>query len=134
MDNEILQIKTSERKFFLQYLMLKKPIFDMYISNLTGKNEQIPAKLIHVISELLYYNHKYSNLEDNERWEKIFNRNHRSMICSDLNIKDSQLNTYFTMLRNYKVIINNRINKPFIVSPDSKEYELIFKFSLNGEK
>jgi len=134
MGNEILQIKTSEKKFFLQYLMLKKPIFDMYISSLTGKNEQMPAKLIHVVAELLYYNHKYANLEDNERWEKIFNRNHRSMICNNLSIKDSQLNTYFTMLRNYKVIVNNRIGKPFVVSPDSKEYELVFKFSLNGEK
>ena len=133
MGSEVLQIKTNEKKFFLQYLMLKKPILDIYVRNITGSSDQMPAKLIHVLAMLLYYNHLYSDVEEEERWNKIFNSRHRKMICEDLGMKNQQLNTYYSTLRGYKMIINNRVNSVFVVKPE-KDFELTFKFSINGEK
>lgn len=133
MSHEILNIKTSGKKFFLQYLMLKKPVIDMYVSKYTGKQTQVPAKILHVLSLLLYYYNMYSDIDEEDRWYKIFDKKHRDMICSDLDIKDQQLNTYFSMMRGYKIISNNIVNKLFIVMPDN-EHELIFKFSINGEE
>ena len=136
MSSEVLNIKTTMDRFFIQYLMLKKPIIEARIGIVTGeKNIQIPAKILHVLAILLYYNNLYADIEEEEdRWDKIFNRKHRDMYCESLDMKDSQLNTYFSMLRKYKILIGNRVNKPFIIIPGKEEYELTFKFSINGDE
>jgi len=135
MSNEVLNIKTTMSRFFIQYLTLKKPIIEARISVLTGeKNIQIPAKMLHVLAMLLYYNNQYSDNGEEERWEKVFNRRHRDIYCESLDMKDSQLNTYFSMLRKYKILTGNRVNKAFLITPGDEEYELTFKFSINGDE
>jgi hypothetical protein len=135
MDSEVLQIKTTTEKFFVQYLTLKRPIIDMYSSKLSGRSIQVPAKIISVLALLLYNNYLHSDIDDDDkRWNIIFDRGHRNMYCEKLGIKEQQLNTYFSMLRSYKILTGKKIDKPFIIYPDGPEYELTFKFSINGEK
>ena len=131
--NEVLDIKTTKEKFFLEYLTLKKPLIEFIVSSMLGKHTKVPDKLLNVLALLLYYNDQYKELTEEERWKTIFHKDKRKEYIENLNITDSQLNTYFSMLRNYKILNGKSINKLFIIHPDNK-YELTFKFSLNGEK
>ena len=133
--NEVLNIKTTMMRFFIQYLTLKKPIIEAHIGVLTGeKNIQKPAKILHVLALILYYYYCAKDPDEDDRWNKVFNRKHRDIYCETLDIKDSQLNTYFSMMRRYGIIFGNRINKIFIITPDKDSHELTFKFSINGEE
>ena len=131
--NEVLNIKTTKEKFFFEYLTLKKPILDMIVSRITGKIIKIPMKLLNAFSLLLYYNYLYRDMEEEDKWQKIFDIEHRKEYIKRLDITQSQLNTYFSILRSYKILNGKSINKPFIIYPDT-DFELTFKFLLNGEK
>ena len=130
---EVLDIKTTTEKFFGQYLILKKPVIEKMVSYLRKENTKIPMKALNVLSLLLYHNYIYRDVEEDEKWDRIFDGDHRRKYSDIMKITDSQLNTYFSFLRKCKIIEGKKINKPFVIYPDS-EYELTFKFLLNGEK
>jgi hypothetical protein len=57
----------------------------------------------------------------------------REEIMQEVNINQSHLNTYISILRSIKLLNGNNINKPFVVYPD-KGFELVFKFTINGHE
>ena len=130
---EVLDIKTTAEKFFGQYLALKKPVIEKMVSYLRNENTKVPTKALNVLSLLLYHNYIYRDINEGDKWDKIFDSQHRKKYTELMDITDSQLNTYFSLLRKCKILDGKKINKPFIIYPD-REYELTFKFLLNGEK
>ena len=131
---EVLKIKTDKKMFFMQYLTIKKPYLDLVVSSMLKKEVHIPMKALNVFALLLFYNYQYRDMDEETRWKTMFDNKHREEYMSFLNINYSHLNTYFSLLRNYKMLDGKKINEVFVIYPDKNEFELIFKFSLNGEK
>jgi hypothetical protein len=130
-NSEIIENNTTEKKFFLEYLIIKKPIMEVMLSLLNNKVIQLKPKLLEVLSLLLYYNIGFdSSSEDPDN--TLFSRDIRRAISEELQITGPQLNTYISLLRNYKILTDKGINKAFTVYPH-QGFELIFKFLFNEE-
>ena len=130
-NNEILNIPTSEEKFFDEYLMLKKPILEYMLSKLNDKPIILNPKLMNVFALLLYYNNIHRDKEDIDKWKIIFDNGTKKDIADKLHINAKHLNTYLSILRNIKLLNGKSINKPFIIYPES-EFSLIYKFTINN--
>ena len=131
-NNEILPIPTTTERFFYEYLKLKKPILEYILGELNKKTIILNPKLMQVFAMLLYYNHKYKHLPDEEKWRLIFENGTRKHIADKLNINSRHLNTYLSTLRNIKLLDGKKINKPFVINPGD-EYSLTYKFIINNE-
>jgi len=129
-NNEVLEIKTSNEDFFYKYLLLKKPILETILSMINKKKVKLSPKILKVFSILLYYNNLYKDMNDKEKNEIVFGEESRNKIIQALDITQSHLNTYLSILRNIKILNGNAINKPFIIYPDNN-YELTFRFNIN---
>ncbi len=131
MEQESIVIKTSKEKFFLEYLILKKPIIDTVLTKINGTKIILSSTPRKVLAQLLYYNDMYSSLEETEKWKSVFSKNTKDLICESLGIKEHLLNIYISQLRKIKILDKKTINKLFIVYADT-DHILSFKFSING--
>ena len=131
--NEVLEINTTDKDFFLEYLVLKKPVLEMILSIVNKKKINLNPKLLHVFALLLYYNYVYSEYEDDVKWKMVFDHSTKQQIMNEVKINDSHLNTYISMMRNMHLLTGKEISKPFIFYPE-EGYELTFKFIFNNEK
>ena len=130
--NEILPISTTPERFFDEYLKLKKPILEYILGQINKKTIILNPKLMQVFAMLLYYNHIYNELPEEEKWKLIFENGTKKHIAEKLNINSRHLNTYLSVLRNIKLLDGKKINKPFIVHPED-EFSLTYKFIINNE-
>ena len=128
--NEVLEINSSTNIFFKEYLTLKKPIIEMILGRMNGKKVTLNPKLLNVFALLLFYNHKYKDLDEGLKWEMIFSSTTKEEIMEELGISRMHLNTYFSVLRSLKLLDGNRINEPFIIYPNGG-YDLTFKFTFH---
>ena len=70
LDKQITKIDTDIEKFFLEYLIARKPIIDSIIRKLNNgvflrnKPPQLYEMPMKVLAQLLYYNYLYKNLPD----------------------------------------------------------------------
>ena len=131
--NEVLEINTTDKDFFLEYLVLKKPVLEMILSTINKKKINLNPKLLHTFSLLLYYNYIYKDYIDDVKWQMVFSHNTKQLIMDEIGVNDSHLNTYISMMRNMHLLKGKEINKPFIFYPE-EGYELTFKFIFNNEK
>ena len=131
--NEVLEINTTDKDFFLEYLVLKKPVLEMILSTINKKKINLNPKLLHVFALLLYYNYVYSEYEDDVKWKMVFDHSTKQQIMNEVKINDSHLNTYISMMRNMHLLTGKEISKPFIFYPE-EGYELTFKFIIKDEK
>ena len=131
MSIENIEIKTTEDKFFLQYLTLKRPIINIILTKINHKPTFLHDIPMHVLAELLWLNHKYDILAEDEKWKKVFNKDSKGHITKKLNMTDHKLNVYFYQLRKIKILNGRKINRLFIVK--ALDHNLSFKFIFNGE-
>ena len=128
---ESIEIKTSKEKFFLEYLILKKPVIDSILKKLSGnKKATLSDKPMRVLSQLLYYNDKYKHIPDSDRHQYLFSREVKEMICENLDMKEHHLNIYISQLRGLGVLEKKKIRSLFVIFADDRS--LTFTFTLNG--
>jgi len=122
--NEIMDksvpIKTTENKFFRQYLELLNPLL------------RLRGKELDVLAEILYHNHKLESIPENHRWKLIFDYDTKAEIRNKLHLSDASLNNNLSALRKKGIIRKNRIPDSFLIHP-SNYCKLTFSFNITEE-
>lgn len=113
-----IQVPTTERRFFRQYLELINPLF------------KLRGKELDVLAEFLYYNHQLKEVPEEHRWKVIFNYETKTKIREKLNLSVASMNNNISALRAKKIIRDNKIHKDFLVHPEG-ECDIIFRFKVN---
>ena len=131
MELETIPIKTTKKNFFLEYLTLKRPVINAILTKINHKPVTLNDIPMRVFSELLYYNDKYSDMKDDERFRNVFSMKTKKEICERLEMENHHLDIYFSQLRNIGILKNKSISKPFIVY--ARDMSLNFKFIINGQ-
>ena len=82
--SHVMKIPTTKEKFFLEYLMIKRPVLNSIIRKINngqqirGKTPELHYMPMKVLAQLLYYNDKYRSYPDEDRFITIgmdsFNR------------------------------------------------------------
>ena len=130
---EEITIPTTRQKFFIEYLTLKKPVLDAILTKINKRKTCLSEIPLKIYAQLLYYNDINKNLPEKEKWNIVFGKYTKEIIYNSLNLKEHQLNNYFSMLRKMRILNGRTINKPFIVY--SNETQLLsFKFKINGHE
>ncbi len=138
-DKQVTNIPTTKEKFFLEYLMARKPIIDSIIRKindgryLRNKPPQLYDMPMRVLAELLYYNNLYKDMPDQDRWRKVFDYDTKLLIMEKLGISEDNLNSYFSQLRKIRILDGKTINDFFVIYPKGNEFEITFKFRINEE-
>ena len=76
--NSPIGINTTKENFFLEYLIIMKPILNSLIRKinngqvLRNKPPELYDMPMRVLAQLLYYNDKYKDLDEYERFKKVF--------------------------------------------------------------
>lgn len=131
MPNETITVTTSKEKFFLEYLILKKPIIDSMIRKITGnKKARLSDKPMRVLAQLLYFNDRFKDQDDIQRSRSLFSKETKDIICDNLGIPEHHLNIYISQLRNFRIIDNKKIRPIFVIYAD--DHSVTFTFKLNG--
>lgn len=137
--SQVIPIHTNKEKFFLEYLMIKKPVFNSILRGLNNGSE-IPKKVpelndmpMRVLAQLLYYNNEFKTLPDNLRFKAVFDYEIKQKIMEKLEISRDNLNAYFSQLRKIRILDGKIINPHFVVYPENSSFEVIFKFDINEE-
>jgi len=129
---ESIPVKTTEERFFIEYLIIKKPFLEIILSKVNKTKVVIHPKPLRVFALLLYYNYLYREYDDEIKWKMVFDYDTKVRIMETLDISEGQLNTYLSTLRNIKLLNGKSISKPFIFYPESG-FELTFRFDFNGK-
>ena len=131
MHTENIDITTTKERFFLEYLILKKPAIDSMVKKLTGNRKAtLSDKPMRVLAQLLYYNDQYKEVPEEERSQQLFSREVKEMICDNLNMKEHHLNIYMSQLRHLGILEGKSIKPIFVILADNRS--LTFTFKLNG--
>lgn len=113
-------IKTTENKFFRQYLELLNPLL------------RLRGKELDVLAEILYHNHKLDKVPEQHRWKIIFDHDTKTEIRTKLDLSDASLNNNLSALRKKGIIRKNKVAKSFLVYP-SNYCKLTFSFNIDKE-
>lgn len=132
METESIEIKTSKEKFFMEYLILKKPVIDAILSKINNQKTSLSEKPLKVLAQFLYYNDKLKDLPDEDRWNLLFSKEYKDKISESLSMKEHHVNIYISQLRKLRIFNGKKINKPFIVYANDRTLNI--KFSLNGSQ
>ena len=132
-NHEVIQMQTTLKKFFFEYLSLKKPVLEVILQMVNKKSVNLHPKLLHVFSLFLYYNYIYRNLEEDKKWKMVFDYDTKVKIMNEVNINEGHLNTYISILRNMHLLTGKQISSPFIFYPESG-FELTFKFNYKQDE
>jgi len=137
--DQVIPIPTNKEKFFLEYLMIKKPVFN-YILKRLNNGQETPIKApelnnmpMRVLAQLLYYNNEFKTLPDEQRAKAVFDYDVKQKIMEKLEISADNLDAYFSQLRKIRILDGKKINSHFVVYPDDSSFEIIFKFNINEE-
>jgi hypothetical protein len=131
MHAENIDITTTKERFFLEYLILKKPAIDSMIKKLTGNRKAtLSDKPMRVLAQLLYFNDQYREMPEDSRSQQLFSREVKEMICDNLGMKEHHLNIYLSQLRNLSILDGKTIKPIFVILADDRS--LTFTFKLNG--
>jgi len=128
---ENIEINTSKEKFFLEYLILKKPVIDSILTKINKSKTTLSEKPMQVFAQLLFYNDMYKDMEEQQKWDKLFSKAIKDQICETLQMKEHHLNIYISQLRAIGMLHKKTIRKLFTLHPDVS-HSLTFKFNLNG--
>jgi hypothetical protein len=137
LDRQVTNIPTTKEKFFLEYLMTRKPVIDSIIRKISNgqylrnKPPQLYEMPMRVLAKLLYYNDQYRDLPDADRWRKVFDYDTKLLIMEKLNISEDNLNSYFSQLRKIRILDGKTINDFFVIYPKGNEFEITFKFRID---
>jgi hypothetical protein len=131
MPTESIEITTTKEKFFLEYLILKKPVIDSILKRITGNRKAtLSDKPMRVLAQLLYFNDQYKEVPEKDRPGRVFSKEVKEMICDNLDMKEHHLNIYLSQLRTLKILQGKTIRQAFVIFADDRS--LTFTFKLNG--
>lgn len=112
-------MNTDTRKFFKQYLNIIKPLLVPKLSN--GELE--------ILAELMYFNHKYKDIDPKMRGKLIFDYDNKIAIVDNLDTSLSTINNAITSLRK-KEYLKGTIIKPQLIVEPTEEFKLGFLFNI----
>ena len=118
---KIIKIPTSKEKYFLQYLALLYPI------------HKLRDKEMEVLSQLMLYNDKYKNLDDDVRNKILFNADTKMRIRQKLKMSDGSFNNNMVALSKKGIIKDNILLKAWNIFLDDQPMDLVFKFIIHKE-
>ena len=113
-------IRTTENKFFRQYLELLNPLL------------RLRGKELDVLAEILYHNHRLENIPEKHRWKLIFDYDTKTEIRTKLELSDASLNNNLSALRKKGIIRKNKVAESFLIHP-SNYCKLTFSFNFTAE-
>jgi len=137
--DQVTEIPTTKEKFFLEYLMIKRPVFNSIIRKLNNGQEfrnklpQLYDMPMKVLAQLLYFNDQYKDLPDEDRFKRVFDYDTKQKIMERLDISEDNLNAYFSQLRKIRILEGKTISKYFVVHPENSVFEVAFKFTIHEE-
>jgi len=111
-----LVIKTTEDKFFRQYLEVLKSVSPLSKLNKTQ---------LDILSELLRLSYVYEG--ESRKWEKVFSRESRASIREKLSLSVQSFNNGLSSMRSLGIIVNNSIPEKLCVYPEG-DVILTYKF------
>jgi len=125
-NTKVANINIKLKLLFFRWLDILKPWH-----NLNNQQQQ-------VLALLLYYHYLYKKDITNDKilWKIVFDYDTRQKIIEDdcwkKGMTINTLNNIFTMLRNKKAIIDNKISNVYIPELDinSKNFKMIFNFNI----
>lgn len=125
-NSKTANINIKLKLLFFRWLDILKPWH-----NLNNQQQQ-------VLALLLYYHYLYKKDITNDKilWKIVFDYDTRQKIIEDdcwkKGMTINTLNNIFTMLRNKKAIIDNKISNVYIPELDinSKNFKMIFNFNI----
>jgi len=132
MNNEVLLINTDPKKFFFEYLTIKKPVLEVILEAVNKKKVNLHPKLLSVFAFILYFNNMYRELEDSVKWKKVFDYDNKIIMMDEIGLTEGQLNTYLSILRSIKLLTGKQISSPFIFYPETG-FDLTFRFNIITE-
>jgi DNA-binding MarR family transcriptional regulator len=112
-----IPIKTTEAKFYRQYLELINPLL------------KLRGKELDVLAALLLYNNDLKNIPEEHRWKIIFDYDTKTKIRTELDLSDASMNNNLSALRKKGIIENNQVLKNFLVYPNGA-VRITFNFNL----
>ena len=115
-----IPIRTTENKFFRQYLELLNPLL------------RLRGKELDVLAEILYHNHKLDKIPEKHRWKLIFDYDTKTEIRTKLDLSDASLNNNLSALRKKGIIRKNKVSDNFLVHP-SNYCKLTFSFNITAD-
>jgi hypothetical protein len=113
-----ININSECRSFFKQYVVITEPF------------HKLKGRAADVLSQLLYYNYFYRNLETNIKWKMIFDYDTKLEIREYLDISGPVLENNLSYLRKKNVIVNNRVVDSFLVIPEENSVQLVFNWNI----
>lgn len=130
-----LQGNTS--KFFVNYLVVKRPIYNKIISENMGEKTNLTDKPLMVLASLLYLDYMFQkkrpSLTESERMQFIESKSSKKKIASNLGLTDvSRVNNYLSHLRRMGIIKKDgMIDDRFKINPE-EEVIVEYKINVNG--
>lgn len=115
-----VNINTTKRKFFTQFLFTVRPILKPHLS----KGE------LKVLGELLYFNDKYKDIELKTRSKLLLDYDNKVEITENLSISQNTLANTLTALRVKGYLKNNTITKGLGVFPE-ETHTVTYNFKIN---
>lgn len=113
-----IQVPTTHRKFFRQYLELINPLL------------KLRGKELDVLSEFLYYHDKMKNIPNEHRWKVLFNYETKTDIRENLKLSVASMNNNMSSLRSKGIIKDGKISKNYLIHP-TNECNIVFSFKVN---
>ena len=117
---KIIKIPVDKKSFFEYYLTFTKPL------------HKLSPKEISFLKEVLYKYHleKDNFKKDEDLWKKVFDYDSKLEYAETLKVKQYSILNLMTSLRNKKIIVDNKINKNYLVDVNSFDnFLLTFKFT-----
>lgn len=118
----VIDINTTERVYFRQALEVIRKIPPLDI---------LRSGELDVLGEFMYFNYKFSHIEEDLRGRLLFDYDTKQNIADNLKIKSSNLDNVITSLRKKGIITRRASINTYgikISNPD-----ILFKFTINKE-
>jgi len=133
MSNRVIPIRTNRDKIFLEFLKVGKSFFEAYMTYQNNKDKErddwilvtLNKRELEVLSALLYLTFKKPG-------DNIVSTENKEYIRERININVHSLNNNIKSLRDKNILIENRVAAIFIINPVDDEYNVNFKFQING--
>jgi len=116
----IIPIPANPRNFFRMSLELIKPIPPL---------NKLRPKELDVLSEFLYYNYKYKDLDPSVRWKVIFDYDTKMEMKEYLSMDEQSFNNHLTTLRKNNILSKRSIGNDFGITPEQPFIKFDFKLS-----
>jgi DNA-binding MarR family transcriptional regulator len=119
----VININTDRRLFFRQALEVIRGLPPL---------DALRTGELDVLGEFMYFNHKFSHIEENLRGRLLFDYDTKQNIADNLGIKSSNLDNIITSLRKKNIITRRAAINTYGIKLDSPD--ILFKFNIKEDE